>query len=543
MLKVYHFKCISLILVMGLTLFQLNAQVKCLVFWSGQNTSTGTYPQAGDNLDFSLKAACQNYSGLSIYNDGRNVWNNPYSSNVLDVATAPYLSYMVEPKDVAIVDFDRFVINCAASLNPELKMQLRWSVDQFSTSLGEFVYDGGSYSLTSVDLSKTASVSENVEFRVYVYNGSGLLFLPSGNTYPSVDNTPKLYNSVCATASIWGVGKINPAITKWPTANPITYGQDLSVSTLTGGVSDVEGIFTFNDSSFKPEAGAYIAEVIFTPTDVEKYNKVSGNIFVEVNKKDLTITNITASDKIYDGTNITELSGGELSGKINGTDVEVSWKNEAWFASIDVGHNISVKGEFVITGTHKKNYNFIPPVITANITTKELTVINAMAEDKQYDGTNTAIITGAELSGIIDNDVVVLENAGMGTFKSIKVGSNIEVTANITISGVDAHNYILKQPEGLMANITAIPTSVTELNQSPKIRIYATRSGCVVDNGGQTNEYVITAYNLVGQLVYKKTVTLNHGDNSILMNDIIAGYYIVNVKGNGAQVSQKLILR
>ena len=96
-------------------------------------------------------------------------------------------------------------------------------------------------------------------------------------------------------------------------------------------------------------------------------------------------------------------------------------------------------------------------LVTLSIEPKELTVINALVEDKVYDGTNDAVITGAELSGLIEGDDVTLGDDEAGTFAQTGAGTGIEVSTAMTISGTDAANYSLIQP-ALTGNIlVALP--------------------------------------------------------------------------------------
>ncbi len=96
----------------------------------------------------------------------------------------------------------------------------------------------------------------------------------------------------------------------------------------------------------------------------------------------------------------------------------------------------------------------------ADINAKELTVSGAVANDKTYDGNTHATISGASLVGIVGSDDVELD-ALVGTFAQATVGTDIEVTAALTLKGADKDNYSLTQPTGLMADITARDLTLT----------------------------------------------------------------------------------
>lgn len=84
---------------------------------------------------------------------------------------------------------------------------------------------------------------------------------------------------------------------------------------------------------------------------------------------------------------------------------------------------------------------------------KGLTVTNAVAESKTYDGTVDVLIDGAELLGVEGADDVTLANEDAGMFAQSEVGADIAVSSSMTLEGADRNKYILEQP-GLMADIT-----------------------------------------------------------------------------------------
>lgn len=185
------------------------AQTQLLTSWSGQNTSTYNYPQAGTSTSL-VSSSSQNYNGLNTVSDNRNVWGNPNASSVLDPATAPYLEFSITTTDS--IDFDRFVLGGAANMNTSTKMQLRWDVDSFGSSLGEFTPNGSNYNLTSVDINAQSNVpAGTVVFRIYYYNGIGNVFHVGYFGYASVDGTPASYGvSGSVSFGIWGAVPVTP---------------------------------------------------------------------------------------------------------------------------------------------------------------------------------------------------------------------------------------------------------------------------------------------------------------------------------------------
>jgi hypothetical protein len=73
-----------------------------------------------------------------------------------------------------------------------------------------------------------------------------------------------------------------PVISNWPSASPITYGQALSNSVLTGGSANVPGAFAWVNPTNKPNTGTSNQSVRFSPA--ANYNSVTSSISLVVNK-------------------------------------------------------------------------------------------------------------------------------------------------------------------------------------------------------------------------------------------------------------------
>lgn len=174
-----------------------------------------------------------------------------------------------------------------------------------------------------------------------------------------------------------------------------------------------------------------------------------------VTTKELTITGIAGVNKEYTRTNDATLSGTPaLVGVVGSDDVSVSGTPSATFNNVLVGtaKPITVSG-YTLAGTSAFNYTLAQPAgLTADITTKALTVTGAAVTARAYDGTTNATITGT-LDGVIAPDVVTF--VGTGTFASAGPGAGIAVTSTSTLAGADAGNYSLTQPIGLTGDITA----------------------------------------------------------------------------------------
>ena len=81
-----------------------------------------------------------------------------------------------------------------------------------------------------------------------------------------------------------------PTIETYPTASPISYGQLLGESELSGGVANVSGAFAWVDPAAELEAGEYHQNVLFTPDDQVSYKNIEIPVIVRVNPIEQTIT-------------------------------------------------------------------------------------------------------------------------------------------------------------------------------------------------------------------------------------------------------------
>ena len=113
------------------------------------------------------------------------------------------------------------------------------------------------------------------------------------------------YNTATGMVSVI-VAKADPSIATLPTAAPISAGQALSASALTGGTAtfagnNVPGTFAWTTPALTPGSGTDSESVTFTPTDATDYNTVTTIVSITVNNKSTpTITTLpTASALTY----------------------------------------------------------------------------------------------------------------------------------------------------------------------------------------------------------------------------------------------------
>jgi len=230
----------------------------------------------------------------------------------------------------------------------------------------------------------------------------------------------------------------------------ITYSSNnTSVATVTGNTLTIIGIGTANITA------AQAGNANYNPaTDIVRT--------LTVTARPLTITGLTGVSRIYNATTIASASGTPaLANVVTGdeSDVLLSGTPTYTFANANVGtgKTITTTG-FTLTGAKASNYSLTQPSLTANITTKSITVSGAVAQNKSYDGTTIATITGGTLVGVEAADAANVNLSPNGVFASANAGTGIAVSVAITGSAVS--NYSLAQP-GLTANITKLDQTIT----------------------------------------------------------------------------------
>ncbi|AFJ03007.1 Large exoproteins involved in heme utilization or adhesion [Methylophaga frappieri] len=200
---------------------------------------------------------------------------------------------------------------------------------------------------------------------------------------------------------------------------------------------------------------------------------IDANVSVEITPKALTLSGIQANNKVYDGTTSAVISGNaSLGGLISGDSVALSNGTiSGSFADKNVGMDkaITVTG-YGLSGADAGNYRLAQSSdITADITPKALTLNGIQANNKVYDGTTSAVISGnASLGGLIAGDNVALNSSTIsGSFadKNVGTGKAVNVTG-YGLAGVDAANYRLAQSTGITANITPKALILTAINDS-----------------------------------------------------------------------------
>ena len=209
----------------------------------------------------------------------------------------------------------------------------------------------------------------------------------------------------------------------------------------------------------------------FSGADVGNYLIVGQpSATAAITKKAVTVSGITAADKVYDGTTAATVStaGAVVQGLVAGDQVNVT--STGAFADRNAGSAKTVTLASTYGGADVGNYAITgQSSATASITPKPLTVSGITAEDKVYDGTTAATVSvaHAQLSGLVAGDDVTL--GASGSFADPNAGTGKTVALASTHGGADLGNYAIADQASATAAITPKALTLTGLAAVDKV--------------------------------------------------------------------------
>jgi filamentous hemagglutinin family protein len=210
------------------------------------------------------------------------------------------------------------------------------------------------------------------------------------------------------------------------------------------------------------DAGTY--SLAGVTAGLSDYAKIFDSTFT-INPKTLSISGVV-ENKVYDGTTEATIdntvANGGLVGLVGSETLNIAY-NSAQFADANAGNGKNVNLTYVLSnganGGLASNYLIVNPVVSANITPKEISATYSVS-DKVYDGTTSANINVSDVMGVLSGDNVTA--SASGTFSSANAGVNIPVTISGSLSGSSAGNYTLATlPTTDAASITPRVVSIS----------------------------------------------------------------------------------
>lgn len=276
-----------------------------------------------------------------------------------------------------------------------------------------------------------------------------------------------------------------PTLTVTPGTATITYGDATPAFTATYGAyangdtspGTVTGTATWTIGGTTSTGGKLVAgahEVDYNSGLVSSLgygftNNGASSNELTVNKKDLNVSGLTASDKTYDGTTTAALGGTAAVTPVAGDIVNIGGTATGLFADKNAGDTkaITVSGNS-ISGADSDNYNLIQQSgLTADISKADLSV-TASDATKTYG--QTPVLTAFTSSGLQNGETigsVTLASAGTSATAGV-AGSPYAITASNATGGTfSTGNYTITYHNG---SLTVTPAAADNTTQPTPVQ-------------------------------------------------------------------------
>ncbi|GAP71152.1 hypothetical protein BA6E_125593 [Bacteroidales bacterium 6E] len=372
-------------------------------------------------------------------------------------------------------------------------------------------YTSATFDDESVGLGKTVTISGIA----LTGTNAGQYTLASTTATTTASITP-----VARTVAVTGVSDyIYSGLPQGPATATVSAG-DGSVSYSYSGT----GSTTYATSSTAPtNAGTY--HVVATVVENGNYAGATSEPYsFTINKKELTVIDVVAQDKVYDKTTHASVSVGSLSGVVGSDDVSVT--ASANFDNAQVGNNKTITVSYSLQGTKAANY-MAPAggVLTSagEITQRPLTITGSFdAIDRVYDRSNAASITNVllQLVSVIPGDDVTLKAIASFADKLVGNSKPVALTSSI-LEGADSGNYML--------TFTSAPTTSADITPKALTVTGAMAQDKTYDGNTEAN----IAVSSLNGVIAGDVVTL----------DALVGTFAQSDAGNGIPVTPALTLK
>ena len=258
------------------------------------------------------------------------------------------------------------------------------------------------------------------------------------------------YNGTAYTASQQSEEAELPEYTGWTKDAAISYYSTEEADAVTGGTS--------LGTTAPTNAGYYYAKYSVTPTAGDPVSAVKA---FTIAKKPVTVSGITASNKVYDGNTTADLvlSSPTFTGIVEGDALTVTAPTTGTFADANVGtgKNVTISA-FTLGGTDVANYQLAgsgqQTSTTADITARAITV-TANEQTKAYgtvpDATtdNVTISSGTLATGDELNTVTITKDALVAEANQKTITPSVTLKKTSDDSNVTS-NYAITYASGTL---------------------------------------------------------------------------------------------
>lgn len=240
------------------------------------------------------------------------------------------------------------------------------------------------------------------------------------------------YNKEEQTFTVKVADKNTATVTITGLPDTVTYGQEFTLTaSQTGDTTSANKKWTWDyvQEYFKLVGPNANTETItlqaikagtpskgITATYESGTHKGSKTVTPGVAQKEVTVSGITAADKVYDGNNsaMVNVSTATITGKETGDDLTVSVAAGSTFDSADAGSRTVTLGTLTLGGTSAGNYTLATSgnqtTATANITVRDLTVKPDSGQSKSY-GTTPDPVLAYTSTGTVTGETAAFDGA------------------------------------------------------------------------------------------------------------------------------------
>jgi mucin-19 len=382
----------------------------------------------------------------------------------------------------------------------------------------------GNYTLTVTPPVLSAANSSSAGFlnvANYTFTPSTVVTTNAGYSTNYATSFPVL--SVPGTISITPLAlSINtPAPSKVYDASNVIAGVGLVAGNAKSGDQiSLSGSGLFSSANAGTNLSYTINSVAISGADAANYS-FSGTVFGSngvITQAALTVSGISASNKVYDTTQVVTFTGTpSLIGVMLGDAVDVAGSPAATFAQANVANNIPVV--FDNSSLTLSNPNYFIGGLTQSQTASITPALITVTASKVYDGNTTVASSNLAIAGIA------------GQTLGASSGSAILTNPNVGLAGLQSlNNLILANGTGLASNYTALNPVLGSATIAPAPLIITAANDSKVFGSATTTNNV--TYDLLGQAV---------GTTGYLVSGLIAGtgdaISAVTLNSMGGQVS------
>lgn len=331
----------------------------------------------------------------------------------------------------------------------ETSFTLTWAASSDNVGVVEYeVYQNGTLKSTVAGtyanitgLSASTSYSMTVKAKDAAGNSSSL---SNGLNVTTDNHSTKILNVIGVTA--------NNKIYNGTTVATLNTGSATLVGVSGGDVitlisKDATGAFA--NKRVGTGKKVTISGLILGGTDSGNYTLTQPSVTADITKASLTVTGVTANNKVYDGTTLATLNRGSVTlAGVFGSDVVDLLSSSAGgtFGNKQAGTGKTVSSTgFSISGSDAGNYTLIQPVLIANISPKAATII-ANNLTKPYGTILTFTGTEFTAEGLVPGDAfssIIISSTGAAASSAV-------ATYPISIGGGSDSNYNFSYVSGIL---------------------------------------------------------------------------------------------